>query len=105
MIYFTSLREWRGCANEAALHCLKFIHLTSKVVVIGLLSLFRAAWRFMTRQVGNYPSIALGGFLVAFFLVWLLTFASMRARAVSAEDRCCSIAYEYKLFKEQHGYE
>ena len=105
MRYFISFKDWMGCAKDAALHLSDFIILTFRVVLMGLLSLFRAMWRFMSRQVGKYPSVALGGFLVAVFLVWLLTFASMRARAVGAEEQRDSISYQYSFFKTSHGYE
>ena len=93
------------CAKSAAVHLVMFIAHLARAVFVGLASLFLALWRLSSRWVGNYPSIALGGFLVAFFLIWLLTFVSMRERAVSAEDRYSAIVYEYKLFREQHGYE
>ena len=105
MRYFISFNEWMGCVKDAALHFSNFLLLTGRFVLMGLLSLFRAVWRFMSRQVGNYPSLALGGFVATVFIVWLLTFVTMRARAVGAEEQRDSISYQYTYFKSSHGYE
>lgn len=102
---FQSFREWRVCVRGAARHLLAGIVGIARAVFVGLGSLLLALWRFLSRQVGRYPSFALGGFIVAVFITWLLTFASMRARAVGAEAQRDVVSYEYATFKEQHGYE
>lgn len=57
------------------------------------------------RFVGNNPAVAVGGFVFIVAITWLLTFVSMRARAVGAEMQRDSIAWQYQNFKEKHGYE
>ena len=105
MNYFGSFREWGGCVKDAATHFKSGFVLIARALFVGVFSLLRALWRYLSKQVGKYPSFALGSFLVAFFMIWLLTFVCMRARAVSAEDLYNKKSYEYAVFKEQHGYE
>ena len=102
---FQSFREWRVCVRGAARHLLAGIVGIARAVFVGLGSLLLALWRFLSRQVGRYPSVALGAFLVAIFLVWMLTFVSMRARAVGAECERDSLSWLYLSFKQNHGYE
>lgn len=71
-------------------------------VVVGIASVFRALWLRSVRFVGCYPSISLGGFLVIVVLVWVFTFARMRARAVNAEDQRDSVSWQFTKYKEQH---
>lgn len=101
---FCSVKFWLKHTELAVWHLAKGVAMLMVSVFGGIVSLSLALWRFLTRWVGNYPSIALGGFLVALFLVWLVTFMSMRARAVSAEAQRDSIAWKYTEFKEQHGF-
>ncbi len=79
----------------------RFFH----TLVMGIVSMFVKAWRWTARMVSAYPDIALGGFIVCLILVWVATFVGMRTRAVGAESQRDKIAYEYMIFKEEHGYE
>ena len=88
---FKTFQEWLECAQDAVVHLFMFIVLMLRAMFVGLTSLSFAIWRLSVRWVGKYPSIALGGFLVAAFFVWFLTFVSMRSRAVIAEDQRDSI--------------
>lgn len=100
-----SFIEWKTMTKESLVYLAKgFVGLTLSLFS-GIISLCRAFWRFLVRCVGNYPSVSLATFLTALFLVWVVTFATMRARAVVAEDQRDSIAYQYDNFKELHGYE
>lgn len=101
---FCSVNEWWGCVKNAASHLLKGFCLLANAVFVGVVSVMCALWRFLSSLVGRYPSVALGAFLVALYVTWLLTFVSMRSRAICAEDRCSAISYEYTTFKEQHGF-
>ena len=105
MKLFDSFYEWRLCVRDAAVHIARGLWMTARVLIMGLASLLRAIWRLLVRWVGSYPNIALGGFLVASLLIWMVTFMLMRARAVGAEEQRDSIAWQYIQFKEQHGYE
>lgn len=105
MKQFQSFREWRVCVRDAARHLLAGFIGVARAVFVGIGSLLFALWRFLSRQVGRYPSFALGSFLVAILLVWVLTFVRMRARAVGAEEQRDSLSYQYSYFKASHGYE
>lgn len=74
-------------------------------ILLGILSILVWLWRCACRWIGRHPDIALGGFVVIAAAVWLLTFVTMRHRAVSAEDQRDHVTYEYQHFREQHGYE
>ena len=91
--------------KSAAVHFAKGLYQFVQAVIMGLASLLCALWRFLVRLVGKYPDTALGGFVVAIFLVWLLTFMTMRAKAVGAEAQRDAVSYEFQAFKERHGYE
>ena len=56
----------------------------------------------MVRFTGNYPNIVLGASIVVAVLVWVLTFTSMRARAVGAEHQRDSLSYELSKFTEMY---
>lgn len=105
MKVFYSSSEWWGCAKTAASNLSRGTCLFMRVVFVGISSVLCALWRLLSRWVGSNPSVALGGFLAAIFITWLLTFAAMRARAVGAESQRDRLSYEYATFKEQHGYE
>lgn len=102
---FKDFTEWWKYLTKAALHLGKGIARILFAVTFGLTSIVVHLWRKACGFVGKYPNIALGGFIVITGIVWLLTFVSMRSRAVGAECQRDSIAWKYKEFKEQHGYE
>lgn len=70
----------------------------------GIVSVVVWLWKCAVNAVERFPNIALGGFIVVTGIVWVLTFASMRAKAVGAEAERDSISWEYLHFKETHGY-
>lgn len=74
-------------------------------IVMGIVSILVYLWKQAVKLVGKYPNIALGGFIVVASVVWILTFVSLKARAVGAEAQRDSISWEYSQFKMQHGYE
>lgn len=74
-------------------------------IFFGIVSLLVWLWRSAVSLVGRFPNIALGAFIVIACLVWVLTFVSMRVRAVGAEHQRDSVSWEYSQFKESHGYE
>lgn len=74
-------------------------------IVMGIVSLLVYLWKLTAKFIGKYPNFALGGFIVISVTVWVLTFVSLKVRAVGAEAQRDSISYEFSHFKEQHGYE
>ena len=105
MIMFESFGTWRDYSRNAIRHLAVGICRVCVSLFVGAASLFRALWRVIVRAVGRHPSIAVCAFLAAVFFAWLLTFMTMRARAVSAEAQRDSLAWQYTAFKESHGYE
>lgn len=102
---FDSLRQWRVCIFAGCKNfCWGLVRIIS-CIILGVLSVIRAVWRVMVGFVRKYPNIALGISIAVCILVWMLTFASMRARAVGAEDQRDSISYQFREFKRSHGYE
>lgn len=102
---FESVSSWWSCLKSAAFSLAKGVVLLLKSMILGAASLFLALWRLLSRCVGRYPSFALGAFLSLVFLVWLVTFMTMRARATGAEAQRDSISWQFSEFKEQHGYD
>lgn len=102
MEMFKSFSSWRTYTEVAIRTFCVGVGCLIVSVVIGIASVFRALWLRSVKFVGNYPNIALGGFLVAITLVWVVTFVRMRARAVIAEDQRDSITWQFSRYKEQH---
>lgn len=101
---FDNFSDWLQYTKIAALHFYKGVSRLALSVVNGTASLLVALWGRLVRCVGGYPNIALCAFLVIVLLTWVMTFVSMRARAVGAEDKLGAVSYEYHVFKEMHGY-
>ena len=104
-LLFDSLHQWKVCFLSG---CKNFAWGLGRIITcifFGLLSLIRAAWHAVVKLVGKYPNVALGAAIVIGVMIWVLTFVSMRVRAVGAEAQRDSISYEYSQFKSDHGYE
>lgn len=104
-ILFDSWHQWKVCFLAG---CKKLVWGFMRIVsclILGVLSLFRALWRAIVGFVQRNAEISIGCALVIVFAVWVLTFASMRARAVGAECQRDSISWEFQKFKKGHGYE
>jgi len=95
---------WQAVVSGVRETALGIWHFLS-ALFFGVVSAIVWLWRKAVGFVGEYPNIALGAFIAITCIVWVLTFVSMRVRAVGAECQRDSIAYQYQTFKEQHGYE
>lgn len=73
-------------------------------IILGIVSLLVYLWKQAAKFIGKYPNFALGGFIVIGSVIWILTFVSLKAKAVGAESQRDSISYEFSQFKEEHGY-
>lgn len=102
---FKDFTDWWKYFAKAALHLGKGVTRIIFAVVFGLTSIVVHLWRCACKFIGKYPNIALGSFIVITAMIWLLTFVSMRARAVGAEQQRDFIAWQYQDFKNNHGYE
>lgn len=105
MRLFDSFSEWWCCARNAGIHLGVGLWQMLQAVIIGLASFSRALWRATVSAVGSYPNVALIAFLAALALTWITTFATLRYRAVQAEDQRDSIAWKFQNFRHVHGYE
>ena len=74
-------------------------------IILGIISLIVAAWRYVVRLVGKYPNIALGAFVFVLLIVVLLMWARNRATETGLTAQRDAIAWQYQNFKETHGYE
>lgn len=102
---FESWKSWRVCFVSGLKKAGWGIARIITCILLGIISIFVHVWRVIVRFVGLNPKLAIGGFFVIVIIVWLLTFVSMRARAVGAEHQRDSIAWQYQDFKEKHGYD
>ena len=104
-ILFDSFYQWKVCFISG---CKSFLWGLARIfscLILGLFSLVRACWRNLIIFVGNNPKVAVISALVIVLVVWIWTFASMRARAVGAECQRDSVSYEFYMFKKNNGYE
>ena len=104
-ILFDSWHQWKVCFLSGCSKAGWGIMRILSCIVLGFLSIVRWLWRFVGRFVSVYPEISIATAVVTVILVWLLTFMSMRARAVGAESQRDSISWEFYQFKKGHGYE
>lgn len=105
MKIFNGFAEWRRYLLNALLHLCKGIARIVVAVSCGIVSVIVHLWNWSCRLVGRFPNVALSGFLAVVLIVWILTFASMRARAIGAESQRDSISWLYHDFLKTHGYE
>ena len=103
-ILFQSWHQWKVCMMSGIKKFSWGFMRIITCIILGIISIFAWLWRCACRFVGKYPNIALGGFIVIAVVVWLMTFVSMRVRAVGAEHQRDSIAWQYQDFKNRHGY-
>ena len=100
---FDDFHQWLTCLMAGIKKLLWGTFRIVTCLIGAVLSLLRALWRRMVRFVGMYPNIALGGALVLNAVVWVLTFAHMRARAVGAESQRDSLHYELSKWTQMYG--
>lgn len=103
-LLFDSWHQWKVCFLSGCKKAAWGIGRIITCLLLGVLSVIRWLWRLLVGFVRREPAISVGAFVVMACLVWVVTFVSMRARAVGAEQQRDSISYEYSQFKESHGY-
>lgn len=104
-VLFDSWRQWRVCfVSGVKKMCWGFMRIVT-CIILGIVSFLVWLWRVTCRFISRNPDLSLGAFCLLLFFVWLFTFAHMRTRAVSAEWQRDSVTYNFKHFKETHGYE
>ncbi len=101
-LLFDDFHQWLTCLLAGVRKFCWGIFRIVTCLIGAVLSLLRALWRRMVRFTGNYPNIVLGAAIVVVALVWVLTFASMRARAVGAEHQRDSLSYELSKFTQMY---
>ena len=102
---FETWKSWKVCFLSGVKNFLWGLARIVTCIIFGIISLLVWLWNCACRWVGRHPNVALGGFIVVAVVVWVLTFVSMRTRAVGAELQRDSIAWKYQEFKMNHGYE
>lgn len=103
-LFFTSWHSWKVCfMSGISKLCWGFMRIIT-CILLGIVSVFVWLWHMLCDFVGRNPKISVGGFVVIAFLIWMLTFVCMRARAIGAENQRDAIAWQYYDFKTQHGY-
>ena len=100
---FDDFHQWLTCLMTGIKKFLWGLVRIFTCLIGAVLSLLRALWRKMVRFVGMYPNIALGGGLVLMAIVWVLTFAPMRAKTVGSEHQRDSLFYELSKYTELFG--
>lgn len=101
-LLFDDFHQWLTCLLAGVRKFCWGIFRIVTCLIGAVLSLLRALWRRMVRFTGNYPNIVLGADIVVVALVWVLTFASMRARVVGAEHQRDSLSYELSKFTQMY---
>jgi len=103
-LIFESWRQWKVCFVAGVNNFCWGLMRCITCIILGIVSFIVWLWKMACFFVEKNPKIALGGFIVTAILIWLLTFVSMRARAVGAENQRDAIAWQYHDFKTSHGY-
>ena len=101
-LLFDDFHQWLTCLLAGVRKFCWGIFRIVTCLIGAVLSLLRALWRRMVRFTGNYPNIVLGAAIVVAALVWVLTFASMRAKVVGAEHQRDSLSYELSKFTHMY---
>lgn len=101
-LLFDDFHQWLTCLLAGVRKFCWGIFRIVTCLIGAVLSLLRALWRRMVRFTGNYPNIVLGAAIVVVALVWVLTFASMRAKVVGAEHQRDSLSYELSKFTQMY---
>lgn len=101
-LLFDDFHQWLTCLLAGVRKLCWGIFRIVTCLVGAVLSLLRALWRRMVRFTGNYPNIVLGAAIVVVALVWVLTFASMRAKVVGTEHQRDSLSYELSKFTRMY---
>jgi len=101
-LLFDDFHQWLTCLLAGVRKFCWGIFRIVTCLIGAVLSLLRALWCRMVRFTGSYPNIVLGAAIVVVALVWVLTFASMRARVVGAEHQRDSLSYELSKFTQMY---
>ena len=101
-LLFDDFHQWLTCLLAGIKKFCWGVFRIVTCLIGAVLSLLRALWRRVVKFVGMYPNIAVSIALVVIALVWVLTFASMRVRAVGAEHQRDSLSYELSKFTQMY---
>lgn len=102
---FKNFGDWWSYTRASSVLMVKGFARLIYAIVFGIASVIVWLWVSAVRWVGRNPNVALGGFFVIMFMMWLFMFAKSRATKVGLEAQRDSIAWQYQNFKEVHGYE
>ena len=101
-LLFDDFHQWLVCLLAGIKKLAWGVFRIVTCLIGAVLSLLRALWRRIVKFVGMYPNIAVGAALVIMALIWMFTFASMRAKTVSAEHQRDSLSYELSKFTQMY---
>lgn len=101
-VLFENLHQWKVCFVAG---CKEFGWGLGRIVsclFLGLLSIIRWLWRLLVKAVSYYPVAAIIIFVVACMLIWILTYASGKAKLVSAENERDTMAFRLQQFEQMY---
>lgn len=101
-LLFDSWHSWKVCFLSG---CKKFAWGGARIVtciLLGVLSILRWLWRLLIKAVGNYPTAAIIIALTACIGIWLFTYASSKARLVTAENERDTMAYRLQQYEAMY---
>lgn len=103
-LMFDSFRQWRICMGAVIGRFLWGLSRMLLYVVTGIASVARWLWRKLVMLVSGYPEMSIVAAFAVCAFVWVLTFASGRARLASAECQRDSFSYRlHQLTREDDG--
>ena len=103
-LMFDSFRSWYICMGaQLKSFVYSFIRLVL-FTVTGFLSLLRWLWRLLIKAVGNYPAVTIVAACGACIVIFLATYASGRAKLVTAEYQRDSLSYELSKFTQAYDH-
>jgi len=96
-----SLEDWKIFAEISIRSFFLGILRPIWLIIVGVISLCNYLWKLSLKFVRKNPSYAVVVFVIVVFMTWLLTFVSMRTRAVGAEFQRDSISYELSRYVDK----
>ena len=92
-LLFESFHQWKVCILSGLKNAGWGIWRIITCMVFGFISLCKYLFERLAAAVSKYPKAAIVIFIVVTTVIWVVTFTSGRARALTAEHQRDSIGY------------
>ena len=101
-LLFDSWHQWKVCFLSGCKKLALGIGRIVSCLLLGLLSVVRWLWRRLVSAVSDYPVAAILTPIAVFSVIWIGTYASMKAKVVTAEMQRDSMSYRLHTFESMY---